>query len=458
MKLIKYFRIFLLAVLLAAAFCDSQTSASGLVMANVIGGLWTPNMQLFRRAVGKKVEKLVWRYSKWNQFIEMVDVKEYKEAGTYAGARGIQFEGNLIHMVKDFEKFGGIYMDIPVEVPLTGPGTYGAQELKGNEEDQLILIKKTAVNQIRHAVKLRDNLMSEQVLTDEGVRIALMKKGGVKLKDWFTRKLGFMPWQALLEGYSENIWHPIYGVKLTRKSHPNTFVRGSGRVAFGNIFNAGYETAVAAALATLSDTAAKRMSSDLIKNAVYLANQLMLQPITIKGKDLIVMFMSSASARDLRSDTDFLNALQLAGERSFNNPLFTGQLEGIPYQGAYIIIDDTIAKARINGMTDYDATRGTVNYHVAGYMKTPRDSSPLCPLIVCGAGAITGGYASPLVMKHRTDDYEQFLADGAQMICGMERADITDDDNYLGGGAGAFFQNSSSFVYWHWALDSLTNI
>ena len=205
---------------------DQHLRLSGFTFALVAGGMYTDQMQIFRRGLNKKLDKLVWRYGKWAKWMDTIDVQKYKKLGTYAGGLSMPAPKNLVTVVKDFEREGGIYMDTPVLVPLTLPGKVGTALLRGSEEKRKILTKKVAINQIRHAVEIQDNKMSKQVLQKPEIQMALMERGMLDLQDWFSRRLAMMPYQALLADYSDNLYDPNYGLNFSVTSHPNTYVSG----------------------------------------------------------------------------------------------------------------------------------------------------------------------------------------------------------------------------------------
>ncbi len=453
-----HFIVLMLVISAIAMIADAALASTTSLTLAVVGGTWTDQMQVFRRGLAKTMEKLVWRYGKWAQLTDIVDVAKYRKAGTYAGAISLPTPKNLIHVVKDFEREGGIYMDIPVLVPLTGKGKVGLATLRGNEEKRKILTKKVAINQVRHAVEIQDNKMSKQTLRKPQIVMALMERGKNDLQDWFSRRMAQFPYHALMGGYSNNLTDPVDGIGFTPKSHPNQYVAGYGRVPFSNLFNAAYETASANALATLSAAPDKAFSLAKIKNMVYLANFHKLTPMLIQGKLLYLIFIPPALAWQLKQDPEYLMYLKDAGVRGNENIIFTGVLEGTFIEGAYLIVDDTMPSARISGDTGYDSTWGTVNFGLDTYMATPRDEGVRKAALICGAGSITAGYGSELAFESETADYAQFLGDAADMITGFERTDIIDDDNYFGNGAGAFYENNSSLEYWFYAVDELTAI
>ncbi len=432
---------------------------STVIMATLtVGGMYTDQMQIFRRGLSRKLEKLTWRYGKWSKFTEIIDVKKYKEAGTYAGAMSLPAPKNLITVVKDFEREGGIYMDTPVLVPLTGKGKVGTAPLRGSEEKRKILTKKVAVNQIRHAVEIQDNKMSKQVLRKPEIQMALMERGMSDLQDWFSRRMAMFPYQALLGNYSDNLTDPSYGLNFSIASHPNTYVAGYGKVPFANVFNAAYESAMVTALTTLVDDPTHHFNMQAIRNLVYLFNYHKGVPINIKGHAAPIIFIPPALAWQLMADPEYKESIKFAQDRGDSNALWTGLLEGSFVAGAFIIVDDYVPAAYFSGVTGYDSTLGTVHYGLPTYMANPRDSGTYKPAIVVGAGSISAGYGSELGFDNEKADYSQFLGDAADMIAGFQRSDIIDDDNYFGNGAGAFYENSTSVVEWFYAVDQLTAI
>ena len=126
-----HFIVLMLVVSAIAMIADAALASSTSLTLAIVGGTWTDQMQVFRRGLSKTREKLVWRYGKWAELTDIVDVAKYRKAGTYAGAISLPTPKNLIHVVKDFEREGGIYMDIPVLVPLTGKGKVGLATLRG---------------------------------------------------------------------------------------------------------------------------------------------------------------------------------------------------------------------------------------------------------------------------------------------------------------------------------------
>lgn len=445
-------------LLLTVTVMDFLSGSVGLLLASVIvGGQYTDAMTHARRLLSAKMEKTTWWKSKWSPYIGLIDKDEFKKVGSHGSMSGIQPTGELIDMVKDFGHKGGIYMDVPIRYPLVAQPTFGSKKLLGSEEKRKIANKKTAINQVRHAVQIQDNKMSRQVLQNPVMRLDLMKRGAADLTDWFSRYLAFQPYFALLTGYSDNLTDTRYGVNMTEKSHPNFYIADYGQVSY---VASTHEATVAGQIDALNGKGATTdtaFSTEIIRNMVYSARKHRIQPLKVGNNEYFIMFIHGAQARQLQNDEAWMQAQYDAAEKGKDNSIFTGKIEGRAYEGALFIIDDTIPSIYTTNYppTENDPAKNNVYYGTSAYMANPRSVGNIKPAILCGAGAITAGYASQLAFSSEQDDYEQFLGNAADMIIGFERADIMDDDGYFGT-AGAFLENNSSLVCATYSPDTLT--
>jgi len=457
--------------LFAATVAAYNAETGGVLMAvtAVSGGYLNPDVQLFRVNLGKKVAKEVWWRGKLSKYISFINHVKYKETGEYASMKGsIPPEAGLVHMVQDFTSNAGVDYEMPVMRPLTGQGRIGTAPISNHGEKSKWFTQKLSINMRRHALEVRDNEMTEQML-DKKIAMKLLERGSSDLRDWFSRLLPFEMYFSVLRGYSENITDPYFGRSKTAKSHPNSYVQGyatnNGRVPWSTdyTFDAGYETNMKTALASLSDTSSKHFSAQSIKNMVFLARKHRIQPFVRDGVEAFLILIHSAQMRQLRQDSEWYTAQQYIAQRGYKNQVFTGVSEGFLFEGAYIVVDDTIPAARVSGDTDtsvfgipYDSSLGTVNYGVQAYMENPRDVSPRKPAILLGAGSVLAANVRGFKLTTEVTDHEQKVEDAGRMIYGFQRADIIDDDNVLGNGAGLFYDNTSSLVYWTWSPDVIS--
>lgn len=431
----------------------------------VVGGYLNPDVQMFRVNLGKKVAYEVWWRSKLSKFISMIDHVKYKETGEYSSMKGsLPPSAGIVHAVQDFAANGGVDYEMPILRPLTGQGVIGTHPLTNQGEKRMWFTQKLKINMRRHALEVRDNEMTEQML-DPKISAKLLERGSGDLQDWFSRLLPFEMYFSLMRGYAENITDSSFGRGVSAKSHPNSYVQGHGRVAWSTdyTFDAGFETNKATALATLTDTSSKHFKAQSIKNMVFLARKHRIRPIVVRGYEVFLIFLTSAHMRQLRNDPEWYNAQKDAAPRSVDNQIFTGVSEGYLFEGAYLCVDDTIPAARVSGDTDtsvfgtaYSSTYGTVNYGVPLYMANPRDISPRKCALLLGAGAVLAANVKGFKLTTEITDHGQKIEDGGRMIYGFQRADLIDDDNVLGNGANLFYDNTSSLEYWTWTPDAIT--
>ena len=418
------------------------------------------------------VGKEVWWRGKLGRFTAFIDYQLYKETGSLGTRKGSpKLTQSIIHMVNDFKSTRrGVKIDIPLKRPLTGSGRIGVASLSGHGESQKIFYRKCAINMMRHAFNERDNEMSDQVLPDQIMKE--LKDGAGELKDWFSRLMPFEFLFAALTGYSRNLHDTSYGIGYTMRSHPNLYVQGDGQVLFKSsvlthvayTFDSGYEKNVATALGTLTDTASDHFSSQSIRNMVQLARDHKIQPIDFQGQEVFLIFITSAQIRQLRQDTDWLSAQHYAALRGKDNQIFTGLMEGYIYEGAILIVDDTIPGTRISTSTGFDTTYALsttgdaygVQYYMANFMENPRDTAPLKPALLIGQGGILAAEGKGFMFTQEIRDHQQTIEDGGRMIYGATRADTIDDDNFLGNGANTFYDNSSSLVYYTYSPNEIT--
>jgi hypothetical protein len=471
----KYYliNVFMFAVLGILSILTAGISGiAGVSLALVTpGGIVNPDVWHFRTNLQTKVGKEIWYKGRIGAFGSFIDYDKFEKTGQiYASAGSRPPAEAIVHIVRDFKSKKGAKIEIPLIRPLTGQGKTGTQTLKKSGELRKILNTKCAINMKRHAVVVRDNEMSEQ-MTDAEIAIALYESGGNDLKDWFSRWMPFEMYFALMTGYSTNLTDSTYGLGYSQRSHPNFYVQDDGQVAFktssgthvARTFDSGYEVNCATALATLSaGVDADKFSTQSIRNIVFLANKIKMQPVKKGGMSLIVIFITPAHARQLREDEVWQKNMREAWDRGQKNPIFTSEVEGYIYEGAYLIIDDTLPAARITGDDGFVAAESSnglstgVHYIKSNFMDEPRDSSPRKCAIACGVGALTAAEGKSFRLTEEVDDHDQWIEHGGRMIYGYTRPDIIDDDNVMGNGAGLFYDNQSSLEYWTYSEDDIT--
>lgn len=445
-----------------AAICAAFAEPLAGISLAVVGGMYNDSSQHYRRLQSEKMLRRAWNVAIWEPFMGFIGGKKsmFDKVQPYATGLNIpKATGMPIEVLQDFAHLKGNAIDIPIIYPLIGRGVAGGEQLVGKGEAARLGTIQNEINQIRHAYKIQDTKMSKQMLTHPKVQRAFIQDGAQYLGDWFNRYLSYQPYFAFLEGFSENLTRTVGGVGKQKRSHMNLYCAGTGRVTFSTT-HATYEAAVKAGLIGLTDTASDYMSTKVIENMVYAANhEHKIQPTRVLGMDLYVIVIAGAQAIQLLQDTKFQERHNaLAQQKLSENPLFSGKVAGV-YGGALILIDNCVPSAYVTGNGEYSNARSTTgdangvcygtqdadgNYD---FMATPVDPGVLKPAILFGKSALTCGVASDLTFEEETFDFSQKKELGADMIFGMQCADIIDTDGHFGAaGDNKRYENVSSLV------------
>lgn len=358
--------------------------------------------------------------------------------------------GKPIEVLTNFLDEPGDTMEIPLQNPLTNQPLFDTQLLNNEEEPRLTYIT-VHTHIYRHGTVLRDSKVSEQVL--KKIAKKLMAQSQIRLKDYFRRLIGYQPYLALLEKYSDNLTSAKTdrgGLGLTPVLHPNFFVAGTTKPVWSET-PATYATNVANALATLTDVPSKRMSAEMVKKMVREASLRKIRPATnINGTLLYDIVMSEAAAYDLSKDPEFQTSFNYAymGAQE-KSKLEYGQIDGMIFFNAIIHVDQTIPDVKIAGDAGFDSSKTVSFGNYNTYMANPISSGNRRLAILFGASAVGCGYASPLSFEQENWDYKYKLTEGADMLIGFERPDIVDFDGKYGT-AGNLRENATSLVLAHW--------
>ncbi len=463
----KFNKLFLsVFVLIGVTLALTQNTVAGIAVA-AAGGMYTTDMQTYRRLLAQKMQFVTWNVPLWAQFMGFIGGKKnmFEEQYKFATIKTIpKPTGKPIEVLQDFMYQGSGDMDIPVVYPLTGKGKSGSVSLIGTGERPKLAVQKVQINQERHAFLEQDSKMSKQILEHPFMVKQLMRRSSEYLGDWFNRWNAFQPYLALLTGSSENITKSaaLGGLGVTRVSPMNLYQGGTGKVAFSTT-HATYEASVASAVTGVTNTSTDYFGTNVIENMVYVAAHVhRVVPLVIEGMKLYPIAISDAQAKQLMADTKWNDRMKYAAERNLKgNPLFTGMVAGI-YGGAVLFIDDTIPSfyVTIDGAGKFSAARSSVITDTTGvcvgtedttdgqadFMANPVDPGNVKPAILFGASAILCGVASDINFETEDYDFKQKIEVGADMIIGFKNGDIIDTDNYFNTAGNKRYDNRSCVV------------
>ena len=239
--------------------------------------------------------------------------KEYHRKSRFARYTGTS-ENSIIQVKNGLGKMGGDSVTYSVINRLKQAATRGAVTLAGNEEAIRNRSQRVTVELVRHAVEI--DVKTEQIKTEIDLREAA--KGA--LMTWSKRTLRDDTIDAFMS---------IDGTKFAdadataRNTH---LTNNADRYLFGKAKSNAVSNVWATAAATLDNTDDK-----LTPQAISLMKEIArdadpyISPVTVnEDEEWFVLFVSNLAMRDLKTNTDMMQANRDARVRGENNPLWTG--------------------------------------------------------------------------------------------------------------------------------------
>lgn len=246
----------------------------------------------------------------------MSDVmRDVKATMKFAG----EDENNVIQIQRDLEKEQGESVTFGLVTRLSGEGVTGDDELEGNEEKQNAYAEQVAIDQIRHAVRLKGKLDAKKNTFDQ------IKPAKANLRIWMKE---FLCRQAMnkLGGVTNTVLTDVSGTvvggRATWSNTPDYIPDADEAAGVGNRYlcaNTGGTDVLAA-----SD----KMTLDLVTKVATKARLTnpKIQPLEDDMGSYYVLFLHPLQARDIKLSSDWKTAIQNARERAESNPLFRGAM------------------------------------------------------------------------------------------------------------------------------------
>lgn len=419
--------------------------------------------------VAERIRRQQWR---GNWFGMWVAPEFIKKAGVdivpKVGPDGPSFTGAPVEVHRDFVKHGKTTLDIATAMRLVKQPVFGDKPLAGTGEGKRVIYRTVRINVTRKAYT-PPSLMSAQI-TVPWLEQEMLKAEADLTRWWNDYHPGNFIY-SLCAGASLDLVAPSAeggrGVGIV--SHPNFYVAGVGQVSYagGKPGTAGYESAVASALAGMTDTSQFHMRVGLVRNLVVEAQRKRIAPIVIQGGyRFYAVWISDAQWVQLQEDPEFKDFYKRLPEALKSHPLATGAVAYIA--GAVIYTDMSLFGARINA-TDSNVTAGTVEYgpaptaaqrsagyKVGGWIEN-LDTSNLKIGFIVGQSALHIGIGVPVLsgkkqptiaMTEQYEDHGALTEIGIATIQSVVRGDDFDQDAMVTGNtAGDFQENTGSLAF-----------
>lgn len=213
---------------------------------------------------------------------------------------------SIIQIKEELSKGDGTKIRIPLLMPLTGAGITGDDTLEGNEEALLYRDFDVELQRVRNAVKLAGKFEEHKT------QINMRKDAKTGLTEWLSKYIDCAIFSVLTGVLSTELnWtSSTFPFPLEAPSADRVLI-ANGRSAESGI------------------TASDKFSTDIIgmakRKAVENADT-RIRPINVDGKATYVMVIDQWQARDLKTDTKWLESQQQGNVRGEKNPIFSGAL------------------------------------------------------------------------------------------------------------------------------------
>jgi len=194
---------------------------------------------------------------------------------------------------------------------MAGDGIAGDNDLEGNEESLVNDDFELVIDQLRNGVKSKGRMSEQKVI------LKFREHAKSKLSFWLADKMDELTF--LVAGGRSFSLKPDGSARSASQLSQLAFAAQIAAPSSGRVMYAGGVAGVA------SLTATDKMSWDLITEAVAQAKRAKLRPVRMGGKDYYICVMSTEQFRDLKMDPDYRAAVQNAGKRGPQNPMFTGE-------------------------------------------------------------------------------------------------------------------------------------
>jgi len=302
---------------------------------------------------------------------------------------------NMIQVQTDLEKASGDKVTIGLRVQLSGDGTTSGQTLEGNEEDLTTYNDALSIDELAHAVRVRN----KNTIDAQRVPFKLRSEAKDGLEDWYANRFDTCMANHLA---GNNLVTDMRYAGNNAITAPTNFVRPNGATDDATVN--GDNTAI--------------FSLKMIDFAVEKANTMspLIRPLRIGGRKKFVMFLHDYQVTDMRTNTNAgqwldIQKAALAGGIGSKSPIYSDAL------GEY------------NDVILHKWNRLPVGISNAGAAQTNTRRA-----VLCGAQAGSVGFGKEFAKGSHYKwveelfDYERELGVSAQTVWGIKKSTYNNAD------------------------------
>lgn len=335
------------------------------------------------------------------KFIKEVEKKTF--FGKFMG----ESDDNIIQLKTETQKSAGDKITCGLVMSLSGNGVTEGQALEGNEESLTTYDDSIFINELRHAVRVKNKGTIDQQRVPENLRTMARNR----LAQWYAMRMDTTMFLHLT-GYTGGTYtldNSTVDRSLAVWNGNNTIVAPSAtrRVwAGGNTADEG-----------LTSATDDKFVLELIDEAVYKAKTASpyISPLNINGDDMYVMFLHPSQVKSLRTDASTSRITWFNTQRA----LVEGGQQGVGSNGIF-----TGALGVYNGVVLHEAYRipNGVNSSTAARVSNTKRA------VLCGkqAGVVAYGRESSDSTKYKWTeelfDYENQLGVALGCVWGIKKS------------------------------------
>lgn len=331
---------------------------------------------------------------------------------TYFGRFMGEDEDNIIQVKTETGKSAGDKITVGLVMQLKGDGVTEGQILEGNEEDLTTYDDSILINELFHAVRVRNRGSIDQQRVPENLRAIARNR----MAQWYASRTDTSMFLHLC-GYT--------GPAFTRDGQtvdPTKAVYNGNNTIVGPAASrriwAGGQTSDQALTSPTRD----KFTLSLIDDALFVAKTTdpLIAPITINGDDKYVIFLHPSQVKDLRTEVsttritwfDTQKAQLQGGQPASKNAIYTGAL------GEY------------NGVILHEAFRITNGVSAADGTKVSNTKRA----VLCGKQSGLVAYGREYTGSTRYNweeelfDYKRSLGVGLGVVWGIKKAIFNSKD------------------------------
>lgn len=221
---------------------------------------------------------------------------------------------SVIHLKTETKKSSGDQVTFGLRMQLTGDGVTEGQNLEGNEEALTTYADSVVINELAHAVRVRNE---GNTIDTQRVPFSVRTEAKDGLKDWYAKRLSVSFFNQVC-GYTPQTDTRYTGLNAVRAPSANRHIwTEAGATADQDLDSTGDEF--------------KLIHLDYAKELAQTAD-VPIRPLMIGGEEKYVVYLHPYQVTDLRTDAQTagnwfdIQKAGLQGGQISKNPIYTGAL------------------------------------------------------------------------------------------------------------------------------------